>query len=105
MQTQKDHVEAYSFMMGRMTSALVVGDASNLEVSARRAWNGLVIGAVLAALIVTGFFLYGLILHFTHPKTPGTAPPVRTAQTLSAGHPAPALLPEALWRIAPVAVA
>ena len=76
MQTQKDHVEAYSFMMGRTMSALVVGDASDAEVPARRAWNGLLIGAVLAALITTGFLVYGLILHFTQPNSPSTAPPV-----------------------------
>lgn len=61
MQTQKDHVEAYSFLMGRMTAALVTGDASYLEVPARRARTGLVVGALLAALITVGFLIFGLI--------------------------------------------
>lgn len=63
MQTQKDHVEAYSFLMGRMTAALVTGDASYLDVPARRAWTGLVVGALLAALITAGFLVFGLITH------------------------------------------
>lgn len=74
MQTQKDHVEAYSFLMGRMTSALVVGEASYLEVPARRARTGLVIGAALALLITAGFIVFGLIAHASKPKAPAPAP-------------------------------
>jgi type VII secretion system ESX-1 transmembrane protein EccB len=61
VQTQKDHVDAYSFLMGRMTAALVTGDASHPEVPARRTWTGLLVGALLAALITAGFLIYGLI--------------------------------------------
>ncbi|ATY13365.1 MULTISPECIES: type VII secretion protein EccB [Amycolatopsis] len=71
VQTQKDHVEAYSFLIGRMTSALVLGDASHLDVPARRAWVGLLVGLVLGLLIAVGFFVYGLIAHHT-----GAAPAV-----------------------------
>jgi hypothetical protein len=74
VQTQKDHVEAYSFLMGRMTSALVVGEASYLEVPARRARTGLVIGAALALLITAGFIVFGLIAHASKPKAPAPAP-------------------------------
>lgn len=105
MQTQKDHVEAYSFLMGRTMSALVVGDASHAEVPARRAWNGMVIGAALAALIVIGFLLYGLILHFTKPNSHSAAPPVSAiaAHMQPTGQAARALLPDGLaysplWR-------
>ncbi|WP_020660763.1 type VII secretion protein EccB [Amycolatopsis benzoatilytica] len=65
VQTQKDHVEAYSFLIGRMTSALVLGDASHLEVPARRAWVGLLVGLALGVLVAVGFFVYGLIAHRT----------------------------------------
>lgn len=63
MQTQKDHVEAYAFQAGRMAAAMVTGEAGYLEAPARRAKLGLLVGVVSAVLIVTGFFLYGLIRH------------------------------------------
>jgi hypothetical protein len=75
VQTQKDHVEAHSFLVGRMTSALVTGDDSFLEVPARRAWKGLIIGAVLGVLVVAGFFVFGLIVP-AHKAAP-PAQPVR----------------------------
>lgn len=81
VQTQKDHVEAYSFLIGRMTSALVLGDASHLDVPAKRTWNGLLIGAAVAVLILIGFFVFGLIAHHTGqaPTAPvAPATPTRT---------------------------
>ncbi|GAA3558655.1 hypothetical protein GCM10022222_47750 [Amycolatopsis ultiminotia] len=74
VQTQKDHVEAYSFLIGRMTSALVLGDASHLDVPAKRAWNGLLIGLVLSVLIAIGFFVYGLLAHRMGSAPAGPAP-------------------------------
>ncbi|WP_290061682.1 type VII secretion protein EccB [Amycolatopsis solani] len=76
VQTQKDHVEAYSFLIGRMTSALVLGDASHLDVPAKRTWTGLLVGAALAVLIVLGFFVFGLIAHHTGHAVQAP-PPVR----------------------------
>jgi hypothetical protein len=63
VQTQKDHVHAYTFLMGRMSTALVAGEISGPEVPGRRARRGFVIGAALAVLILIGFFVYGLIVH------------------------------------------
>jgi hypothetical protein len=82
MQTQKDHVEAYSFLIGRMTSALVLGDASFLEVPARRAWIGLLIGLALAVLTALGFFVFGLFVPAHKPQiqlSPGTGVPIQSA--------------------------
>jgi len=62
MQTQKDHVHAYQFLMYRMTTALVVGDPSNMELPTRRGRSGLITGAVIALLVVVGFGVYGLIV-------------------------------------------
>lgn len=62
MQTQRDHVHAYQFMVNRMTSALVVGDPGAFEPPARRAWMGLVIGIVLGVLVTAGFWVFGLIV-------------------------------------------
>ncbi|MGH8921393.1 MAG: type VII secretion protein EccB, partial [Actinomycetes bacterium] len=82
VQTQKDHVEAYSFLIGRMTSALVLGDASHLDVPAKRAWTGLLLGVALDVLIAVGFFVYGLIVHHAGgaPSAPvgGTGGPSHT---------------------------
>ncbi|MEC3980609.1 type VII secretion protein EccB [Amycolatopsis sp. H20-H5] len=62
MQTQKDRVDAYNFMMGRMSTALVLADPTSGEVPARRARLGLILGLVLALLITVGFGVYGLIV-------------------------------------------
>lgn len=62
MQTQRDHVHAYQFMVRRMTSALVDGDPSALEPPARRSLTGLVIGVVLALLVAVGFGVFGIIV-------------------------------------------
>ncbi|SDP42085.1 type VII secretion protein EccB [Lentzea jiangxiensis] len=62
MQTQKDHVHAYQFLMQRMTTALTVGDPSNMEPPTRRGRAGLITGAFVAVLIVIGFGVYGLIV-------------------------------------------
>ncbi|MFI9009982.1 type VII secretion protein EccB [Actinosynnema sp. NPDC053489] len=61
MQTQRDHLHAYQVMVGRMSSALLLGDTSHGEPPARRALFGLVLGVVLALLIGIGFGVYGLI--------------------------------------------
>jgi hypothetical protein len=73
MQTQKDHVQAYAFQAGRMSAALVTGEASYLEAPARRAKIGIFVGVVVSLLIVAGFFLYGLLKHHTEAATRGTA--------------------------------
>lgn len=62
VQTQKDHVNAYEFMMRRMTTALLLGDPSCVEPPTSRARWALVAGVVLAALILIGFAISGLIV-------------------------------------------
>lgn len=59
MQTQKDQVQAHSFMMGRLSSALVEGDPTSAKIPGQRALNGLVIGIVIAVLVIGGFGVYG----------------------------------------------
>jgi type VII secretion protein EccB len=62
MQTQRDHVHAHQFQMGRMSSALVLGDPTSAENPSNRSMVGLLVGLVLAVLIVAGFAVYGLLV-------------------------------------------
>lgn len=62
MQTQRDHVHAHTFMMGRLSSALVLGDPTGAEIPGRRAQTGLLIGIILALLVSGGFAVYGWIV-------------------------------------------
>ncbi|OLR92191.1 type VII secretion protein EccB [Actinokineospora bangkokensis] len=62
MQTQRDRVNAYQFLIGRMVSALVLGDSSRLEQPERRSGFGFLVGLGLAVLIAAGFGIYGLIV-------------------------------------------
>ncbi|MGW3621398.1 type VII secretion protein EccB [Micromonospora arida] len=62
MQTQRDHVHAHQFMVGRLSSALVLGDPSGAEVPGRRALTGLMFGILIAVLVVAGFGVYGWIV-------------------------------------------
>ncbi|MEU5941302.1 type VII secretion protein EccB [Micromonospora sp. NPDC047548] len=62
MQTQRDHVHAHQFQMGRMSSALVLGDPSSDELPARRALVGLLAGVLIAVLALVGFGVYGWLV-------------------------------------------
>jgi len=62
MQTQRDHVHAHQFQMGRMSSALVLGDPTSAENPSHRAMIGLFVGIMLAVLIVAGFAVYGWLV-------------------------------------------
>ncbi|GAA0389224.1 type VII secretion protein EccB [Micromonospora gifhornensis] len=48
--------------MGRLSSALVLGDPAGAEVPGRRALTGLIIGVLIATLVVAGFGVYGWIV-------------------------------------------
>jgi hypothetical protein len=80
VQSQKDQVEAYSFMVTRMISALVTGDAARGEQPARRLWFGLTLGTALAVLAVAGFAVFGLI---SHSSSPGKPVPAGTGSVIS----------------------
>lgn len=59
MQTQRDHVHAHTFMMGRLSSALVEGNSTNAQLPGRRPLIGMLLGIILAVLVVAGFGVYG----------------------------------------------
>ncbi|GIJ50339.1 type VII secretion protein EccB [Virgisporangium aliadipatigenens] len=62
MQTQRDHVHAHQFMVGRLSSALIEGDATRAEIPGRRALTGLWSGLLVAVLVLAGFAVYGWIV-------------------------------------------
>ncbi|RZU53500.1 type VII secretion protein EccB [Krasilnikovia cinnamomea] len=62
MQTQRDHVHAHQFQMGRMSCALVLGDPDTAEHPSRRAWVGLLVGILVAVLVAAGFAGYGWLV-------------------------------------------
>ncbi|NLU79865.1 type VII secretion protein EccB [Micromonospora sp. HNM0581] len=62
MQTQRDHVHAHTFMMGRLSSALVGGDPTGAEIPGRRAQTGLLAGVIVLVLVLGGFAVYGWIV-------------------------------------------
>src|SRR4051812_7119606 len=62
MQTQRDHVHAHQFLMGRLTSALVLGEPASAEIPGRRALTGLVVGVLLSVLTAVGIGVFGFIV-------------------------------------------
>jgi type VII secretion protein EccB len=62
VQTQRDHVHAHTFMMGRLSSALVEGDPTTAKIPGQRALTGLLIGIILVVLVGGGFAVYGWIV-------------------------------------------
>ena len=61
MQTQRDRVHAYNFLIGRMSAALASADPTPPEPPDRRHRFGLSAGLVLALLVGVGFWVYGLL--------------------------------------------
>ncbi|MGW2098623.1 type VII secretion protein EccB [Streptomyces olivaceoviridis] len=61
MQTQRDHLQAYQFAMGRLAAALVTGQPGNGGSPYRRGSVGTFFGVVLVVLLCAGFAVWGLI--------------------------------------------
>lgn len=61
MQTRRDHLQAYQFAVGRLSTALLTGDAARADRPGHRAAKGTVLGVGAAVLMCAGFGVYGLI--------------------------------------------
>lgn len=61
MQSRRDQVQAQSYVLGRLTSALVMGEPEALDNPHRRIVIGTLIGVLIAALAVAGFAVFGFI--------------------------------------------
>jgi type VII secretion protein EccB len=61
MQSRRDQVQAQSYVLGRLTTALVSGEPDTAENPHRRTVVGTVVGLLLAAIGVGGFTVYGFL--------------------------------------------
>jgi type VII secretion protein EccB len=61
MHNRRDQVNAHGFMVGRLVSALLSAEPDMAVPPLRRSWSGLVIGALIAALVVAGFAVLGVV--------------------------------------------
>ncbi|TCB95427.1 type VII secretion protein EccB [Micromonospora zingiberis] len=61
MQTRRDQVQAQSYVLGRLTAALVSGEPDGLESPHRRMIVGSICGLLVAALCVAGFAIFGML--------------------------------------------
>jgi type VII secretion protein EccB len=62
MQSRRDQVQAHTYIVGRLVSALVRADPDAAETPSRRNTVGWISGLLLAAIIVAGFAIFGLIV-------------------------------------------
>src|SRR5215475_483997 len=61
MQSKKDQLQAHNFVVGRLRSALLRGDADAIETPTRRFSAAGFAGLLVGALLVAGFGVWGLI--------------------------------------------
>ncbi|NWJ74060.1 type VII secretion protein EccB [Pseudonocardia sp. ICBG1122] len=60
MQSRRDQVQAYFYVVGRMTSAVTHGRPDVVRPPGRRLSTGFAIGVLIAAILCAGFGVYGL---------------------------------------------
>ncbi|GAB3476567.1 type VII secretion protein EccB [Nocardiopsis coralliicola] len=77
MQTRRDQVQAHSFMVRRLSTAMAAADPNAVEAPLRRTRNFTLVGLILAVLLCIGFLVFGLIF-------PGGATSWRTEGTVVA---------------------
>jgi type VII secretion protein EccB len=61
MQSRRDQVQAQSYVLGRLTAALVMAEPEAMENPHRRMLVGTIAGAIVAALVVAGFTVFGFL--------------------------------------------
>ncbi|MFF7645140.1 type VII secretion protein EccB [Streptomyces canus] len=61
MRSKRDQVQAHTFMMGRLTSGMLLADPDAPESPLGRTTRGALIGIVIGVLIGAGAFVYGLL--------------------------------------------
>ncbi|WP_433531804.1 type VII secretion protein EccB [Micromonospora sp. CA-263727] len=61
MQSRRDQAQAQSYMVGRLTAALVMGEPEALENPHRRMLTGILAGLLIGGLAAGGFVVFGLL--------------------------------------------
>ncbi|MFJ6016960.1 type VII secretion protein EccB [Streptomyces sp. NPDC092952] len=61
MQSKRDQVQAHTFVMGRLTSGMLLADPDAPESPLGRTTRGVVIGVVIAVLVAAGSLVYGFM--------------------------------------------
>lgn len=61
MRSKRDQVQAHTFMMGRLTSGMLLADPDAPESPLGRTTRGALIGIVVAVLVASCAFVYGLL--------------------------------------------
>lgn len=65
MKSRKDQVQAYFFVVGRLTAAVAHGDADAIQAPGRRMITGTIFGIMIAVLLAAIFGIYGLFVPST----------------------------------------
>lgn len=61
MQSKRDQVQAHTFVMGRLTSGMLLADPDAPESPLGRTTRGVLVGVVITALVAAGSLVYGLM--------------------------------------------
>lgn len=61
MQSKRDQVQAHTFVMGRLTSGMLLADPDAPESPLGRTTRGVLIGVVITALVAAGSLVYGFM--------------------------------------------
>ncbi|MFF7467688.1 type VII secretion protein EccB [Streptomyces sp. NPDC008092] len=61
MRSKRDQVQAHTFMMGRLTSGMLMADPDAPESPLGRTTRGALVGVVVGALVCGGALVYGLV--------------------------------------------
>ncbi|RCV56185.1 type VII secretion protein EccB, partial [Marinitenerispora sediminis] len=61
MQTRRDRVQAHTFVVGRLGTAMLEADPDAVDAPMRRTRTGSFIGLAIGALLCVGFLVFGLI--------------------------------------------
>ncbi|MFG2956505.1 type VII secretion protein EccB [Streptomyces sp. NPDC048291] len=61
MRSKRDQVQAHTFMMGRLTSGMLLADPDAPESPLGRTTRGALVGVVVGALVCGGALVYGLV--------------------------------------------
>lgn len=61
MQSKRDQAQAHTFMMGRLTSGMLLADPDAPESPLARTTRGVFIGCLVGALVAAGSLVYGLV--------------------------------------------